>query len=271
VIPDALVGVNVAALGAMGWFSALVARESGRRALWGLLIVGYFGFLFSLGRDLTEICEACFLVGALLAWRRRRPVIAGALLAAAVLSLETALVVVGAVSLVALVQIVTGRRRTGWPDLAWVIPAAAYVAWQLVGWAITGELPLRADAGDNLTYPFIAAVDATGHYVRLLPSSHSLIWLGELVVLVLVACLATASIRGARVPAHEKVAFVFSLVLAVCLTKSIWYGHADFRGFDDVYVLSCLLLLGSDRRLRIVAALVAVAWAVTFVHRILFL
>jgi hypothetical protein len=269
-IPDALVGINVAALGVMAWFSALIARESQRRAAWGLLIVAYFGFLFSLGRDLTEICEACFLLGGLLAWRRQRPVTAGALLAASVLSLETALVVVVAMALVSVVQIVTRRRGPGWVDLAWIMPGAAYVAWQVVGWVITGELPLRADTGDNLSYPFVAMADATGHYVRLLPSSHSLIWIGEFVVLVIVACLAASSMRRAKVPAHEKVAFAFSLLLAACLTKSIWYGHADFRGFDDVYLLSSVVLLGSERRLRILAALVVVAWAATFIHRLFF-
>ena len=270
-VPDALVGVNVAALGVLAWLGAVLGRDAGRRPAWGLLIVGYFGFLFSLGRDLTEICEASLVVGALVALRRHHPVVAGAVLAAAVLSRETALDVVAAVATVALVEIVRGRRRPGWLDAAWILPAAVYVAWQLATWTAIGTVPLRADAGDNLTYPFVFMIEATGHFLRLVPSAHSLIWLAELAALAFVTVLAASTLRTARVPVHEKVAWAFALLVVVCLAKGIWYGHADFRGFEDLYVLSSVLLLGSDRRLRIVAAVVVLVWAITFVHRVLFL
>jgi hypothetical protein len=270
-VPYSLVGVNVAALGGLGWLSGIMARDSGRRAAWGLLIVGYFGFLFSLGRDLTEICEACFVVAGLVALRRSHPLIAGLALAAAVLSRETALAVVGAVAVVAVLDIVRKKRGPGVQDAAWVLPIVVYAGWQVTGRAVTGTWPLRADAGDNLTLPFVAMVRAIAHYLVLLPSSHALIWLGEFAVLLVVAILAGWSLRVARVPVCEKVAWAISTVVVVCLTKGIWEGHADFRGFEDVYVLSAIVLLGSNRRLRIVAVIVAIAWVVTFVHRVAFL
>ena len=140
-VPYSLIGVNVVALSVMAWLSGLVARDSGRRAIWGLLIVGYFGFLFSLGRDLTEICEACFVVGGLLALRRRRPLVAGTLLAAALLSRETALAVVGAVALVAIVEIARRQRRPGRSDVSWILPGVVYLAWQLVAWEVLAPFP----------------------------------------------------------------------------------------------------------------------------------
>jgi hypothetical protein len=45
--------VNVLGLG-----GALLARDSGRHVLWGLVLPGYWGYLWSLGRDLTEISAA---------------------------------------------------------------------------------------------------------------------------------------------------------------------------------------------------------------------
>jgi hypothetical protein len=50
----------------------------------------------------------------------------------------------------------------------------------------------------------------------------------------------------------------------------LWESHADFRGFEDLYVLSCVVLLDSEAKLRIVVLLVAVVWAVTFVHRVFY-
>lgn len=267
-LPYSLVAVNIVALGAMAWFSALLARDSGRRAAWGLLIVGYFGFLFSLGRDLTEICEACFVVAALLAMRRNRPITAGLLLAAAALSRETAMGVVAAVALMSVIDLARRRRGPGRWDLAWVIPIVVYAGWQLIGWAEIGTLPVRADTGDNLATPFVAMTGAVGHYLRLLPSWHSVIWLTELAALVLMAAVAASTLRTSRAPAREKVAWGVSLAVVISLSKGVWDGHADFRGFEDLYVLSAVVLLGSDRRLRIVAAVVAVVWVITFVHRV---
>ena len=79
---------------------------------------------------------------------------------------------------------------------------------------------------------------------------------------------AGSSLCEARVPLREKLAWTFSTAVVVCLTTGIWEGHADFRGFEDLYVLSAIVLVGSNRRLRIVAVLVAIAWVVTFVHRV---
>ena len=84
-VPWALVTVNVLGLGAIGWFSGMIARDAKRPAVYGLLVAGYFGFLFTLGSDLTEITAATFLLAGIVALRRERPILAGLLLAAAAL------------------------------------------------------------------------------------------------------------------------------------------------------------------------------------------
>ena len=165
-VPYSLVAVNVVALGALAWLAALLARDCGRRPAWGLLVAGYFGFLFSLGRDLTEICEACFVVAGLLSLRRGRPVWAGLALAAAVLSRETALVVVAGVALVAVRDVVRGRRRPVRADLAFFLPVALYAAWQAIGWAVFGSIPIGSDGENNLTYPFVSMAQAVAEQSR---------------------------------------------------------------------------------------------------------
>ena len=85
-VPWTLVAVNVLGLGALGWLGALFARQCGRSAYWGLMLPAYFGFVWSLSRDLTEIVESALLVAGLLAVRRSRPVVTAIALSGAVLA-----------------------------------------------------------------------------------------------------------------------------------------------------------------------------------------
>lgn len=269
-VPYSLVVVNIVALGALAWLGAILSRDCGRRAAWGLLIAAYFGFLFSLGRDLTEICEACFVVAGLLLLRRGRPWLAGLALALAVLSRETALVVVVGAFIVAAADVVRGRRRPGQTDASWIIPVAAYAGWQLVGWASLGVIPFRSDGENNLTYPFVSLVEALGHNLARLPSEHAALWLIQLAVLGTVVVWAGFALPGSRATIVEKSAWAVAVLLALLLTATLWESHADFRGFEDLYVLSSVVLLASDRKLKVIAVLVAVMWAVTFVHRVVY-
>ncbi|MDA8357647.1 MAG: hypothetical protein M0Z95_15440 [Actinomycetota bacterium] len=267
-VPNAEITVNVAALAVLAWLGGVIARDAGRHCSWGLLVAGYWGFLFSIARDLPEVVGSCFLVAGLVALRRQRPVLGGVLFAGAVLTIETTLDVVLAVALLSLVQLLRRRRRPSRQDAAWIIPGVTFAAWQLVCWAATGTLPMRADSGANLSWPFVNALGALAHYLGALPSVGSLIWLGELGALGLVTAAAGWALRRSRIPRWEKLAWGIALLVAVSLAHGIWYGRADFRGFEDLYVLSTIALLGSRRRLWVLAAIVAVVWLVTFAHRV---
>ena len=265
-VPDAEIAVNLAALVVLAWLGGVIAKDAGRHALWGLLVAGFWGFLFSIGRDLPEVVASCFLVGGLLALRRDRPLVAGALFACAVLTLETTLDVVIAVALVSLFQIARHKRRPGPRDAAWVVPGLAFVGWQLVGWLATGTLPMRADTGDNIAAPLVNPIGAFVYYLTHPFSASSLVWLGQFFVLAVVTLLAGWAPRRSRVPSWEKLAWGIALLVALSLAHGVWYGKANFRGFEDLYVLSSIVLLGSRHRLWLPAALVGVAWAVTFAH-----
>lgn len=265
-VPDSEVAVNLAALAVLAWLGGVLARDAGRHAAWGLLVAGFWGFVFSIGRDLPEVVASCFLVGGLVALRRQRAVLAGLLFAGAVLTLETTLDVVIAVGLVGVVELVRRRRRPGTWDLAWAIPGVAFVGWQLVGLAATGVLPMRADSGDNLAVPVVHMVGAIVYYLERLAHVGPLIWLGELFVLGVVTLSAAWCVARSQVPIWEKVAWGIALLVALCLSAGIWYGRANFRGFEDLYLLSVIVLLGSRRRLWIVAALVALAWVLNVGH-----
>src|SRR5215472_3325446 len=109
--PVALVLVNVLALAAIGLLGGMLAAESGRHAVWGLLLAGYFGFFKAAGCDLTEPVAAACLLGGILAYRRRHPAVAGLLFGYGALTRETVIIVPLAIMLVRLTDAVLGGFR----------------------------------------------------------------------------------------------------------------------------------------------------------------
>ena len=71
-VPWSLVAVNLAAAGALGAVGGGLARTSGRHAAWGLLVVLWPGFAYSLSLDTSELVATTVALGGLLALRHRR-------------------------------------------------------------------------------------------------------------------------------------------------------------------------------------------------------
>lgn len=92
-VPWALVGLNVAAMTAIGAIGGGLARSFGRHAGWGLLLALWPGFAYSLSLDTSELVASTFLLGGLLAIRHHRWIPSAALLTAAVLTRDTTAVV----------------------------------------------------------------------------------------------------------------------------------------------------------------------------------
>jgi hypothetical protein len=295
-IPVTLVVVNILALAILAGLCAALAREAGRDPMWGILVAAYWGFLWSLSRDLTEIVATMFVVAGLLAIRRRRPVYAALALSAAVLTRETALMVVGAVFLSRVVTILrqrrdrtstsntlgvsvydepptaaSGRSWIGPRDAVWAMPVVVFASWQAAVFERTGRLPLHASGSANVGAPFVGFAHGLTHYWHMFPQTASLLWFGELVILGAVAVMGAISLRASTAWAHERIAWFGYLLLTVSLASGIWTGDVGFRSIDDLFVFSCLLLLFSDRRLRVPALIVGAAWLAVAVELILFI
>jgi len=277
--------VNIAALAFLAGSAAALAREAGRHAMWGLLLAGFWGFLWVLSRDLTELTEATSLVAALLAIRKARPIVAGILLAVAVLAREPALLVVGTV-LLARAGAMTpwvpraaartqapalAQPRPGMADAVWVIPVLAFAGWQLALRARIGVFGVLTSGQNNLGVPLAGFAGGFVHYLERLPSIASLLWVGELAVLALVGTMAAISLSKSTAALHERLAWAGSVVLAVLLVKGIWLGDVGFRSLDDFFVLSGVLLLFSRLRLDLAGLAVAGAWVVVALELVLFI
>jgi hypothetical protein len=281
-VPYSLVAVNLLALGALGWLGGLLARAAGRHAAWGLLLAGYWGYLFSLGRDLHEIVTGAFVLAGLLAYRSRRPATTAVLFSLAVLTRETALLVVVAIAAVRLADILRRRERPAALEAAWAVPVVVFVGWQVVCRAVAGAVPTLAAGPAQVGPPVLSFAEAVLDSVRGLGGNHraaSLLLVVQLVALLVVVALAATRLRDATILREERLAWVLALVLTLSLSRHFWSGPADLRALSDIYLLSAVLLLSSppaaarirlpDRRLLLLAAAPAAAtFAITFVARV---
>ncbi|MBL7502711.1 hypothetical protein I6A84_14625 [Frankia sp. CNm7] len=265
-VPVALVAANVLALAALGLLGGMVARDAGRHPLWGVLLAGFPGFLFSLGRDLTEIVAAAFAVAGFLAWRRKRPVLAGACLTVAVLSRETALLAAVGIAAAHLAEVRTRRTASRAADAsAWLLPVIGFGLWQAVVAAETGALPVRTGSGDNMTVPLAGLLPSMLGWLRDATSppgqAPALLALGQFVVLCALAGLAAARLRRLGGATEVKVGGALALLLAVCLSSFVLRTPAFFRQLADVHVFAAIALLDAPGRLRLPGAALAVVWA----------
>ncbi len=85
----ALVVVNLIAITVLGYLGGRSARSAGRHAIWGLLLPMYFGFAFSIARNLAEVVATTALVAGVMLATQHRAVPAALCLSFAVLSRET--------------------------------------------------------------------------------------------------------------------------------------------------------------------------------------
>ena len=271
-VPITLVATNVVGLAALGFGGALMARDSGRHAAWGAVLAGYWGYLWSISRDLTEITAAAFLIFGLYAYRRHRWWLAGTCLLGAVLSKETAAYIVAIIAATRLYDWSAHRSRHPLEatDVAWGLPLLGFAAWQLFVLHGTGSLPLRASGNANLGPPILGFIDGFRHYVTALPSVASMLWLGELAVLTAVAVTAGMSIRRSAAPIHERVAWVAVVLVAIVAAPGIWLGDVGFRSLDDVYLFSWIVLLATPKRLSPLCGLIGCTWLIVAVELVLF-
>ncbi len=306
-VPLSLVVVNVIACGIVALAGGLLARSTGRHALWGLVFAGYWGYLWTLGRDLTELTAAAFLLLGLAAMVRQAPILSGVALLCATVSKETSVLLVGTLALTALYLRLSepqlepvlssdgpsagssppgasapgasapgasapgylGRLSPRRSDLAFLIPIAGFIVWQLVLLYATGKLPIYRSGGENLGIPLVGVVRGLSHYLPLFPTTGSALWLGELVILTFVVVGGAISFRAA--PVEFRSLWVVSVLLVLTTATGIWLGDVGFRSLDDAYLMSWLLLLYRRGPIWPWALVCAGTWVVVFVELVRFI
>ncbi len=284
-VPVVLVVLNLLGVAAMAMLGGMLARESGRHALWGLAFAAYFGLVISVGRDTAEpLAEACML-GGLLAYRRGTTpmyLLAAALFTYGAITRETILFVPAAIAVTRLIAIARRRATPGLADLTWVVPAAGYGLVEVaVHFVVKGEFPLLANSSRNLTVPFTAMVDALKYNAAHINTAHlspidiAMLEYATLAIFIL-AGLAVLAVTTA--PAHERLAFVFFVLQLGLLSSQIWTStFGEGRSLIEPYLMALVLLVATPRRylswpyLGMIAACVMPALLVVARRRILYM
>jgi hypothetical protein len=250
-LPVLLVLVNLLAVAAMAWLGGLLARESGRHALWGLLFAAYFGLVVSVGRDTSEpLADAC-LLGGLLAYRHRRFVLAALLVSYAVFTNEPVLVLPVVLALTRLWQMFLRRARPGLADLAWAAPGSLYVLLQGIQRVVVrGPAGGAADVSANLTWPFSALAAGLDRDVHRMSWTHLGTYdynVTEFLALMAFVVAGFLVLRATTAPAYERLAFIgFFFVEVVSASSQFWYSvFGEGRTYVDAYVMAVVLLLAA--------------------------
>jgi len=246
-VPFVLVAINGAGLVLLGGLGARFAIELDAPAWWGCLLPLWAGFTYTLARDLSEITQACFLVGTLLAMQRRRPRPAAVLMALAVLARETAVILAVAILIWSIARRVSGTRKR--VDPAWLVGAAglaSYLGLQAVLWVRWGTPPLL-DGSANVAMPVTALVAYWG-----LVAEH----LGQ-VELAVFGLLVGLGLLAPSVPGYIRLALIGYICLLLTLSAAVWDGDvAWLRAATEAAMLASVSILHAGPR-RLVVALAA--------------
>jgi len=253
-LPVVLVLISLACVAVIGWLGGVLARDAGRHALWGLLLVGYFGTVISVGRDTAEPLADALMLGGLLALRRERRVLACALVTCAVVTDETILVVpvaLGATRLPSLLGLRTTRSGLTVTDLAWVVPTGAWLALQAIEHVVvTWQTGAPADASRNLGLPFQGMEWGLRADIRGISWTHLGMYDINLIELAALATTVLAGfcvLRSTTAPLWERLALGgFVLVEMVLATWQLWGStFGDGRAYVDCYLLAIVVLLAT--------------------------
>jgi len=272
-VPWTLIGLNVVAATAVGAVGGGLARSSHRHAAWGVLLALWPGFAYSLSLDTSELVASAFVLGALLALRRRRWIGAGLLFVAAVLVRDTTAVVPFGVALAGFwlwlradPDVDAEHRHDGGRFLAvGVVPLIAFGGWQLLQRARFGALPLTSSGDKNLSAPLGGLADQLTKIVPPAGGDEAFRLLAMIALATLIGVAAWVW-RRSETPFAERVAWIPAVAVVVLLNAYLWSGATAFlRAATEAGLLSILVILGSkrERLVQLMAVGLAGMWLLT--------
>ncbi len=263
-VPWTLLLVNLLSAIGLGAAAGALAKSSGRHALWGLLLVGYPGYAFTLTLDTSELLAGAMVLGGLYACRRSRWTVAAVAFALAVLARDTAVAIPAGVALGGLIEWGRGRRPAWQPFASGAVGVVVFGAWQVVQRIRFDAWPFAQSRKNNLSGPFAGLVEQLRD--DLPPHGGAAAFrLVSLVVLLGVIVLAGVALRRSTTPFVEKVAWLPATFVVVTLNAFLWSGATAFmRAGTESYLMSVLVLLGHRSRYALYAAPpVALLWVLT--------
>jgi hypothetical protein len=228
--------VNVIALGLGTWAVAVLAKEMGLSAWWGLAFLLNIGLVSELNIDGAGIVAAAAAFGAVALFLKDRFWWGVGLLVVAALSREVMLLV-AAGSAWWWWRVRHDRTRALWTVL---VPGAAVALWALylrlqIGWdAAAGEI-------QEIGLPFVGFIQALTNYWIHDPIENLVVGFGLLILFFVFAARALAS--------NELVGWAFVLfgVLGVVFTQQVWRNYFDIARAVAPVITAFVILVFATR------------------------
>jgi hypothetical protein len=272
-LPWTMLLLNVAAVLWATAAVALFARARGSSGWWALAVGLCPGMVLAVLRDLSEPLAIAGLVSGLVAWRMRRPWLAGGALAAAVLAREAMVLGVIAIAVEAAWR-AFARRRGAEADVARArgdalracIPAlAVFAAWQLYLLDRFGQLASSTTPEGQFGAPLGGLIDSADRAL----SDASLggaVW--DLAFLLLIAGAVIAAVLAVRHGFTAPVAAAVGFAMVAVLVNY----DSDHWNYTRLTapLLASLVVLGLDERDRLALAVPALAACLTFLIPVAF-
>ena len=276
-VPASLVYTNLLAIGAIGLSGSYLAVSSRLSPWWGLLLAGYFGFTYSIGRDLTEVSGTVFVLLGLLLLRKERWILGTVAFSYAVITRETATLVVFGIGLYWLWchrYVLSPRNKvvdSPFPIYVWIAPALTYITWGVVTYLNVHQVGIRSDLAANLYFPLAAPIEALANRLSNLTGVTSLLWLGQVATWATTQALAAIQYRQSTARPWEKIAWIVTVITSLSLSSEIWANANYLRSISLAWVIAILILWDSQTSRRFMAAVASIAWIVSALPLLLFL
>jgi hypothetical protein len=256
-VPVALVGVNLMAVGVVGGM-AVALRDAAKLSVWfPFTVVLWPGFLTTITHDTTELVPQALVMAALWAWASGRTALFAVFASLAPLAREVTILVPAGFCLWSAAA--WPRDRT-WPSFARVIVCGLallpFLVWRE---ALILSLHAASGPGNNIGWPGVGFVETVGRilspasYPRLPELTGGLGWRMAL-ALVGVAGLLVATARHVQSALQNKllaptvIAWSLTAALITLLrTDGPWIDDiAIFRALTEYYTLSIVVLAAAS-------------------------
>lgn len=236
-----MMAINLLAVAGCALASGLLLSSLGISAWYGLLFALYPGFAISVGRFLTEPLALFMILLSLLMLAHKKHLTASVLLSLAVLSRETATLVVAAGFFTWLIQ---KTRKKGTEDdfsphvSFWLYPTLTFFLWQLWLYFNWSSVLFDNATSSNLGPPLVGFFRAIGeNIVNLNPETGFYLVMASAVVAYQVFLSRTLL----RAPLLLLISWICYLLLAACTGIAQWSNSPGFlRIFAEMNMLGLL-------------------------------
>ena len=246
-VPWSMILVNYLAVCGLAFSAARFAELFAMPAIYGLAIPFFPGVLLALDRDLPDPLAISLMLFSLYLLHSRRITFAACILALAVLTRET-------VILLAAALFVHATWRALWRQTAWtesvllVIPLATYTVWQLWIFARWGTFGPAAGSRNLDGVPLKSAGILLIQAVQSALAFHPFLVVELLFLGAMTSVAAIVSIRSTVDPG-VKLAWLMYVALAAFLSGAVWVEDWAFmRGCAELMVLGFIIVIGARER-----------------------